>query len=425
MIMNYKLKIIIPITLFILLLCAANMTYAQDISPVAQLSQDYILRLNEELRDSNDAVPTSPQAPIIISPEIIEKDALIESIDTITKTLREIEVEKQNTIINIKENINKIITPINLTDEEKNELFTSISDDITSIGFIDTESEIKKIEDLQFEIEQFFIKIKEDFKQENVDSSEFEQSQEHIKVSLDFLKSFFIDKKNIIESRQGEFVFKDTDKDNLSDYEEMYIYRTDPNNSRTKGDTKIDGEKIQMGINPLSDTEEKIQYEDPREDRGSFVSEFYKVERIELLKDEKKLVIEGSALANTYIVLYLYSTSVIVPIKTNNTGEWRYELDTELENGEHQLYIATVDSTGNIIIRSSPILFTKTSGSVIIGIMGTTNHLLANQNFVKDNFIILILAIIICTGVLSTMIVYKHKTIISAINELKNQVNSK
>ena len=51
-------------------------------------------------------------------------------------------------------------------------------------------------------------------------------------------------------------------------------------------------------------------------------------------------------------------------VKTDNNSEWRYILDKELENGDHTVYIATVNNSGNIVAKSSPYLFTKTAEAV-------------------------------------------------------------
>lgn len=50
--------------------------------------------------------------------------------------------------------------------------------------------------------------------------------------------------------KQG-FKFKDTDGDGLSDYEEKYIYGTDPKDPDTDGDGMNDGDEVKRGRNPL------------------------------------------------------------------------------------------------------------------------------------------------------------------------------
>lgn len=43
----------------------------------------------------------------------------------------------------------------------------------------------------------------------------------------------------------------DSDNDGLSDYEEIHIYHTDPNNKDTDGDGYLDGEEVRNGFSPL------------------------------------------------------------------------------------------------------------------------------------------------------------------------------
>ena len=51
----------------------------------------------------------------------------------------------------------------------------------------------------------------------------------------------------------------------------------------------------------------------------------------------------------------------MVTVKTDSKGEWQYVLDKELENGDHTVYTASVNNSGNIIAKSPGYLFTKTA----------------------------------------------------------------
>lgn len=57
-------------------------------------------------------------------------------------------------------------------------------------------------------------------------------------------------KKFAAKVKQGQ-VFKDTDRDGLCDYEEKYLYGTDPKNPDTDGDGMKDGNEVKRGRNPL------------------------------------------------------------------------------------------------------------------------------------------------------------------------------
>lgn len=46
--------------------------------------------------------------------------------------------------------------------------------------------------------------------------------------------------------------YSDIDCDGLTNYEEIYVYDTDPNDSDTDGDGKNDGEEVDIGTDPTS-----------------------------------------------------------------------------------------------------------------------------------------------------------------------------
>jgi flagellar basal body-associated protein FliL len=68
------------------------------------------------------------------------------------------------------------------------------------------------------------------------------------------------EEENIVEEgiieeekiNEEELKNMDNDNDGLSDYDEINIYDTNPNNSDTDGDSYLDGEEVENGFNPLS-----------------------------------------------------------------------------------------------------------------------------------------------------------------------------
>ncbi len=131
---------------------------------------------------------------------------------------------------------------------------------------------------------------------------------------------------------------------------------TDAKNAQTKAGGMSDGEKVRDGIDPLSDTQEKMVYQDPREDSTVHVSSTYTVQKVQLIKEGEKseLLFEGVALPNSYVTLFIYSTQIVARVKTDSDGSWTYELDQEIENGEHQMYVATTDNSGKLLAKSNP-----------------------------------------------------------------------
>src|SRR5881394_1373135 len=51
----------------------------------------------------------------------------------------------------------------------------------------------------------------------------------------------------------------DVDKDGLSDYDEIYIYNTDPANADTDGDGYTDGQEANFGYDPNKNGDDKLE----------------------------------------------------------------------------------------------------------------------------------------------------------------------
>jgi hypothetical protein len=64
-------------------------------------------------------------------------------------------------------------------------------------------------------------------------------------------REFLRKKKKFAQKVKQGKIFKDTDGDGLSDYEEKYLYGTDPKNPDTDGDGMKDGDEVKRGRNPL------------------------------------------------------------------------------------------------------------------------------------------------------------------------------
>ena len=163
---------------------------------------------------------------------------------------------------------------------------------------------------------------------------------------------------DFLPPKQWESLFADSDGDGVSDYDEIYVYKTDPNNPYTAGGKLTDGEKIALGLNVHSPEPEPAPVESPKY-AGEVTPEVFEVTKIE--KQPDKLKIEGSALPNSFVTLFVYSTPIVVTVKADDKGHWSYELKTELENGEHELYVATVNYAGKIVAKSPAVPFTLTA----------------------------------------------------------------
>jgi hypothetical protein len=76
---------------------------------------------------------------------------------------------------------------------------------------------------------------------------------------------------------------------------------------------------------------------------------------------EPKALISGRALPNSFVTLYIFSTPVVITVKTDAGGNWNYIFDKTLENGSHEMYVGITDNEGRIVAKSNPISFVKTA----------------------------------------------------------------
>jgi Bacterial Ig-like domain len=196
--------------------------------------------------------------------------------------------------------------------------------------------------------------------------------------------------KDALQSRSGLDMYLDGDRDGVSNYDERNIYGTNPEEAYTAGGYLSDGQRILLGLNPLSTSTAAISLDAPAE--ADVVSETLfqvtsiKVEEVSkvtnaavgsatttmvastssnpVLEKSSALTFEGTGLPNSFVTLYIFSTPVVVTIKTDANGNWRYTLDTELPDGAHDLYVAMVNNDGRVIARSPNVPFIKQAEAV-------------------------------------------------------------
>ena len=174
------------------------------------------------------------------------------------------------------------------------------------------------------------------------------------------------DEQGAIESlRQLQ---RDSDGDGLNDYEEIYVYHTDPNNPDTDGDGMLDGDEVAHNHNPLDPNDKFIiNYQDPRK-VAPRQTDLFKVQTIQSSKlDSGARVIKfsGIGLPDSFVTLYIYSQPLVVVVKTDFQGRWEYTLDKSLDDGSHTVYAAQTNSLGEVVARSQEFVFLKTGDTVM------------------------------------------------------------
>lgn len=158
----------------------------------------------------------------------------------------------------------------------------------------------------------------------------------------------------------------DTDSDGVSDVDEEKLYKTDPKQSDSDGDGTTDGIEIVRGFDPLDEEfDSAITFESPKESSGLVRPDAMVVENVTPVvktDSEKPLVaaeIRGRALPDSFVNIYIFSTPIVVTVRTDADGSFVYTFDKELEDGEHDIYVAMTDNTGEIVAQSNPFSFIK------------------------------------------------------------------
>lgn len=173
--------------------------------------------------------------------------------------------------------------------------------------------------------------------------------------------------ESLLRERSGNSATIDTDSDGITDYDEEMLYDTDPTTSDSDGDGIADGAEIMRGYDPLNSAAETVlAFTSPKE-FGLVRDDVLKVESVTPVIETDttrgqppiQAQIKGMALPNSYVTLFIYSTPVVVTVKTDADGSFVYQFDKELEDGSHEVYVAVTDNTGDIIAKSSAFSFIK------------------------------------------------------------------
>lgn len=226
-----------------------------------------------------------------------------------------------------------------------------------------------------------------------------------------------------LEKAGGLALYRDDDQDGVSNFDEETIYKTDPRNAYTGESVLTDGERILLGLNPLTNEGAQIPVESPLGVSERSLSALFEVNQISLAKTlaleevgadtgtstvrKEAVHLSGTAIPNSFVTLFIYSTPIVVTVKANSEGVWQYFLEAELENGDHELYVATVNGEGRIVAKSSPIPFVKTAEAIEF-----TPYTLANPtpdtdpiDILKDNLLIISVAALLVFAVFGIMVI--------------------
>lgn len=327
----------------------------------------------------------------------------------------------------INESIDQIIneapavSPIKLR-VQTNELHTRVQEEIDRTLLRERMTDTERVGRLNTSVNDSLSRIEAVLRAESGVEVSLDRSVERIRDTLESYREKVAKKKEVIDQREGDLIFRDSDGDGLSDYDEKNIFGTDPNNEFTVPGTLSDGEKILRGIDPTSKEARGMSYEDPREAREVVVSKVHSVTEVEKVKENGRVKLAGKALPNSYVTLYIFSTPIVVTVKTNDAGEWTHTLEQELENGDHQVYVTTVNNSGKIIARSNPIGFTQTAEAATISIVDndvfSTDTPTDALSFIENNQLIFLITILLAAIVISLILIGRHSNRVRLAGEV-------
>lgn len=192
--------------------------------------------------------------------------------------------------------------------------------------------------------------------------------EQDISAEIENLKDKVRTFENIRKERTENDSSLDTDGDGISDVDERVLYKTDPLAADSDNDGFTDGVEIMNGFNPLDETPEvPVVYESPKEAIAVVQPETFVVEEVipdvqlQTLDETETVqtVVRGRALPNSFVTLYIFSTPTIVTVRTESDGSFEYTFSKELEDGEHEVFVALTDNAGSVVATSEPFTFVK------------------------------------------------------------------
>lgn len=208
-----------------------------------------------------------------------------------------------------------------------------------------------------------------------------------------------LEKKQKSEEKKEEFFAKDTDGDGLPDNEELRL-GTDPVTPDSDGDGFLDGSEIALGFDPLNPSPaDRIKFQSPEKEKPK-ISEILKVDKVEatvLEGGESALKIQGKALPNIFVTIYIYSSPLVMVVKADSNGNWEYILDKPLAEGQHRVYATVTNNKGDIEESSEAYAFLMSGGKVLRLFEAAGAGAISPAETLQKSFAILVIAIVIFT----------------------------
>jgi hypothetical protein len=183
-------------------------------------------------------------------------------------------------------------------------------------------------------------------------------------------------REEAVQSRDGVDALRDTDGDGITDYDEKYIYSTNPDNPFTAQGVLTDGERVLLGLNPANTTLVPIVTESPKM-TGPLSPEIARVDTVQIATTSQasttssSLTIVGTTKPFMFVTLFLYSNPSIVTVRADEQGHYAYSFDEPIPDGVHELYSVVLNGEGDILAKSTPTVFTKMAGVIVMDAVST------------------------------------------------------
>lgn len=327
---------------------------------------------SNEYRSEKNKITVKNEIPRNIQKEQETAQQITEEQKTITQTT---EAKKQEAK---QETAKQILETIPSPPEEK----PAIQKDITTLMESFPPENKKVVEEIINKVGQI------------VEPEKQEETKQKITEYLSKLETALEIKETEKSEKERKIYARDTDQDEISDYQEIAVYKTDPFNADSDGDSFIDGLEILSGYDPKNPSPAaKVVFEEPKTS-GVEKPEVLKVNKVELVdigSGKKGIELKGKSLPRAFVVLYIYSDiPLIVTVKTDEYGNWTYILDKPLEEGRHEVYAAITNNTGKIFVKSQPFSFIKEAQAVTALTVGAEEE--SSQSSSTRNYFMVIIA---------------------------------
>lgn len=328
----------------------------------------------------------------------------------------EIKTEKETISQEVSKEVEEFVNEIQtVVPEENKEEITPEIEQKKEEFFRETPKSIERIlnskeKEEQEKIKKEVIKKVEEITQPIIEAAKDENKPEAQRLGVETKKQIegLMDgkleitaaKKQEVEVKKEELLVKDTDGDGLPDQEEMRL-GTDPIMPDSDGDGFLDGSEVALGFDPLNPSPaDKIKFQNPDKEKPK-KSDFLKVDELEavVLEEGKKVFkIQGKALPNSFVTIYVYSQPLVMLVKADGNGNWEYILDKPLEEGQHKVYATVTNNKGDLEESSDAYNFTLSGGKVLrIFEQAGGAAVVSPAESLQQSFALLVIAVVVFT----------------------------